>query len=233
MKLGVYGHGPQSKRYLDPKNWPDGVEVVQLERGEWPWKRFSDSHLDGLIMANAPTFHGMLPLGEDGKVPTAVLCEKPIGLAADAAEKMIFRCRKLLVAHTHLWAADFLRLPKSPSATVQWRGPDREDGSCPAILDWGPHAWSMALALGTERVSTGKGDRRHNLVRSMDTAYSPDTPRDAEHAAELSRLGINPLDTPMRSMLATFASLIDGGYDWRAEPDFALEVHRRCFKPSG
>lgn len=213
MKLGVYGHGPQSRRYLDRKNWPDGVKVVQLERGS------SARGLDGAIVANRPANHTAITHGLLSE-RVAVLCEKPVGLGIRAGEILFNEAkyyeRPVLVAHTHLWSADFLRLPKSSSATVQWRGPEREDGSCPAMLDWGPHAWSMALALGTERVSTGKGDRRENMVRSGRDFYPSGS----------------SFDTPMRSMLATFASLIDGGYDWRAEPDFALEVHRRCFRPN-
>ena len=121
------------------------------------------------------------------------------------------------MAHTHLWHWDFLRLEPSQAATVQWRGPTREDGSCSALLDWGPHAWSMAMALGTERVATGSGDRRDNIARSGAHEYRGD-----------SQWPCNP----MREMLATFASLIDGGYDWRAEPDFGLAVHRRCVTAS-
>lgn len=221
MKLGVYGHGPQSKRYLDPKNWPDGVEVVQLEREQWEkW----DVSVPGVIVSNLPKRHPMAAIWslDRGK---AVLCEKPMGLDRNAAEEMfsISRLKKLplLVAHTRLWDREFLTLDKSPSAVVEWRGPEREDGSCPAMLDWGPHAWSMAIALGTERVATGKGDRSHNFVYSNGKRYM-NAHRDCP-----------PGETAMANMLATFASLIDGGYDWRAEPDFALEVHRRCFKPSG
>lgn len=208
MKLGVYGHGPQSKRYLDPKNWPDGVEVVQLERDRL------DYSLDGIIVANAPAFHhdAALDALQSGK---PVLCEKPIALTYWEPEVLLKARgeRPFLVAHTHLWHQDFQFLEPSPSAVVQWRGPRREDGSCPPMLDWGPHAWSMAIALGTDRVSTGKGDRRENCVWSKGKYY----PRGDWHGS------------PMKEMLATFASLIDGGYDWRAEPDFALEVHRRCF----
>lgn len=219
MKLGVYGHGPQSKRYLDPKNWPDGVEVVQLDRGNCS----RSGNLDGCIVATAPGYHldlclCLLRLGFN------VLCEKPIALTESVAAAIMrppTRPGQLLVAHTNLWDREFLSLPASKSAIVEWRGPERADGSCPAMLDWGPHAWSMALALGTERVSTGKGERR-NFVESEGKRYLG------------ARADCYPdHETPMAHMLATFASLIDGGYDWRAEPDFALEVHRRCFKPSG
>lgn len=208
LRLGVYGHGPQSRRYLDTKNWPDGVEVVQLERNGYP-----DATTRGVIVANQPSFHFGTVAARVPSLP--VLLEKPMSLKLDEAELMARRGMPLLVAHTHLWHQDFQFMEPSPSAVVQWRGPERQDGSCPAMLDWGPHAWSMAIALGTKRVSTGRGDRRENGVWSMGKYY----PRS------------NWLGSPMREMLATFASLIDGGYDWRSEPDFALDVHRRCFRP--
>lgn len=210
MRLGLYGSGRQGQRYLDPTNWPEGIQVEYLGRDD-----FLKADQDGIIIATPPSTHAERLRRIASSCPA--LCEKPVSLSSEDADEIARRHGPLLIAHTHLWHWDFLRLDRSSSATVQWRGPTRGDGSCSALMDWGPHAWAMAIALGTERVSTGPGDRRENVVRSGSEQYRGD-----------SQWPCNP----MKEMLATFASLIDNGYDWRAEPDFTLEVHRRCLKAS-
>jgi len=147
-----------------------------------------------------------------------VLCEKPMALSVAHAEKMVQAAketgRKLLIAHTHLWHPDFLSLKPDPGAQVFWRGEELHD-DCPATLDWGAHAWSMALALGTKRVATGYGDRSRNLVRSCGECYPASD-------------NYQPNPTPMCATLETFISIVMRGQDWRADPEFALEVMRRC-----
>lgn len=144
-----------------------------------------------------------------------ILCEKPMALTLEDAELMAGESRKwavpLLIAHTHLWAPEFLDLKPSPEASVIWGGPEREDGSCPAQLDWGPHAWSMALTLGTEHVSTGKMERI-TLVSTPDGRMYDGYPK----------------SFPMWHMMRTFTDLISGMSDPRADLEFALKVQRKC-----
>jgi predicted dehydrogenase len=149
-----------------------------------------------------------------------VLSEKPMALKWSDARRMadvsMRTGRALMVAHDHLWHWDFQRLEPSPGATVQWRGPERKDGSCSALLDWGPHAWSMALALGTDRVSTGPGDRRGNQALSRGVRY----PGECHYRCRT-----------IREMIDTFVSVINGGQDWRADLDFALAVQAKLTPP--
>ncbi|HEY3493045.1 MAG TPA: Gfo/Idh/MocA family oxidoreductase [Polyangiaceae bacterium] len=209
MRIGVIGAtGHQGKRYLSKWNIPDGMECFAVPRGE------PARHCEALIVATPVGTHRAI-------VESAlmcgyhVLCEKPAALTLEDARAMFDLAksqeRVLLIAHTHLWHPDFLRLQPSPHATVIWRGEERTD--CPAVLDWGSHAWSMALHLGTERVATGLASREGNTVRSGGASYPDD------YSCQAS---------PMRDMLETFRCLVAGGQDWRADPEFALEVMRRC-----
>jgi hypothetical protein len=213
LRIGVIGAtGHQGKRYLDPKNVPECVETFAVPRGE------RNTQSGAIILATPAPTHAELAI-EAMRGGYHVLCEKPMATSMYDAASMekVARATKrvLLIAHTHLWHPDFLSLRSDPSAQVFWRGEERRD--CPAVLDWGAHAWSMALHLGTERVATGIGDRSRNCVRSCGEEY-PDPE------------GYEPDQTPMYAMLETFASLIAGGQDWRAAPEFALEVMRRCLR---
>lgn len=214
MRIGVIGaSGRQGRRYLDPANIPAGVECFPVARGE-----LGDG--EAVIVATPAATHCRITCAAlaAGK---HVLCEKPMALSCTDADRMFYTAkdygRALLIAHTHLWSESFLALPPGPHATVVWRGEERHD--CPAVLDWGAHAWSMALHLGTERVATGFGDRARNLVQTEHVVYRPSVYRGPDLTAE---------SPPMRSMLETFACLVRGGQDWRADPEFALEVMRRC-----
>lgn len=209
LRLGVYGaSGRQGQRYLDPANWPSGIECYAIARGSHP-------KCDGVVVATPPGTHL-----EVSKLACGIplLVEKPIALTLDDASKIANRGTPVLVAHTHLWHSKFLALEPNHGAAVTWCGPEREDGSCPAALDWGAHAWSMAIALGTERVTTGVGDRQTNAAVSRGQRYA------SLPSAE---------ERPMRAMLATFATLIQGGSDWRAAPEYTTGVLTRCFKPYG
>lgn len=210
MRFAVRGaSGRQGQRYLDPKNWPEGVECFALPRDAEP-----PPGTHGLIVATPPASHLAYVLAST--LPT--LCEKPAAPHLDEVERMFSAGPPLLIAHTHLWHRDFLALPKSSAATVSWCGEERTDGSCSALLDWGPHAWSMALALGTERVTTGVGDRSRNLVQSDGLIY-PNPAGDRPGYA-----------TPMSNMLASFATVVGGGYDWRADKAFQLAIYERLFR---
>lgn len=209
MRIGVIGSsGHQGKRYLDQRNIPSGVECVPVAR------HAPIGDCQAVVVATTTRTHREI-VESTLRCGYHVLCEKPAALTLSDARAMFdvaaAEGRVLLIAHTHLWHPEFLRLEPSPGAVVVWRGEERPD--CPAVLDWGAHAWSMALHLGTNRVATGIGDRSKNLVRSLGDTYPG-------HYSELF--------SPMRDMLETFRSVVAGGQDWRADPHLALEVLRRC-----
>jgi hypothetical protein len=210
VKFGVIGLGKQGKKYLDPKNWPEGVECVPHAGGS----------VDAAIVSSPPGAH-VATCADELALGRPVLCEKPVGLTKSdantllriaAAERVPF-----MVAFTHLWSTEFLSIAPSPGAVVICGGEERDDGSCPAWLDWGAHAWAMANALGTRRVTTGKMPQRKLYVSSGDVLDGG------------KRYVGESQEWPMKAMLVSFATICSGGYDWRADPEFIRKAHEDCW----
>lgn len=211
IKWGLVGCGAHGTRYLEPRN-SGGRDIRVFRRGE----RIHD--VDVCIIATPPASHTGLALSclQQG---IGVLLEKPAALTLSETE-LILDCAErrgsppLLIASPHLFARKFLELGHSADATVTWAGPERADGSCSGYLDWGPHAWSMATALGTERVVTGVSHVRTTVVESNGKRYQGEW-----------------LDTesPMLAQIETLERMMHGGFDWRAGKTFVRQVYTRLF----
>lgn len=232
MRWGLIGCGKHGGRYLEPKNG-GGRIVHMMTRGAPPgWTNASApagkyitnsvdalfQKVDAVIIAAPPAVHAEFAIRslEAGK---AVLLEKPIALTWPEARAVLDAADRpgappLLVASPHLYARRFLELCGGPDSTVVWCGPERDDGSCPGYLDWAPHGWAMAQALGTERVITGSSPARVCEVNSGGKQYRGEW-----------------LDTesPMLAMVETLERIMHGGFDWRSGKRFTRTLYERVF----
>lgn len=225
IKWGLIGCGAHGARYLDPFNGGDGryTKVYGKTVPNGPWERAinpSDviESCDIVVIASPPASHAAYALRalEQGR---AVLLEKPIALTRPETMAVIEASDRpgappLLVSSPHLFTRAFLALCGGPDSTVVWCGPERRDGSCDAYMDWSPHAWSMATALGTERVITGMNGTRMTLVMSGAREYAGQ--READ-------------ESPLRAQVETLERLYHGGFDWRAGRTFTRRVYDAVF----
>ena len=217
MHIGVIGSGKQAKRYLDPRNGLGVCYGGELDC-ELP------SHVaDGAVMASHPHDHHFMTAALlIGGMP--VLVEKPLATTAADCFDLIMKSRVhatyLMVAHTLLFSrrfAEIQELAKSAKhVAVDIGGPRPAGHDYSALLDWGPHAYSVGVALNAQRINFGDYPERRAVVILDGVEHSLDT-RGEE----------NP--TPMATQMRVFLDLIGGKPDWRAEPEFTLRVYESLF----
>ena len=215
VKLGLIGPGRHGKRYLEPQN---GGERFVGSAGSAPGAVAAlVARVDAVVIATPPATHEELTMLclEAGK---PVLVEKPLALDLAACERLVAASERLgvplMVAHTHLWARLFQSLERWRLCEVSWCGPEREDGSCPAWLDWGAHAHAMGVALGTSRIHSAKMAQRLTVATDGVRVY---------------RGGTEPGESPMHAMVETFLRVCRGDRDWRSMPAFTRSVYRSLF----
>ena len=212
MRIGVIGTGRQAKRYLDPRN---GLGVC---------KRFRASvGYEGIVVATHPTDHSVSALAAIGsRLPS--LIEKPLVISAQELSEiepaLLGAVAPPMVAHTLLFSrrfAEIQELAKSAKhIAVDIGGPRPAGHDYSALLDWGPHAYSVGVALKAQSISFGDYPERRCSVTLDGVEHSLDT-RGEE----------NP--TPMATQMQVFLDLIGGKPDWRAQPEFTLAVYERLF----
>ena len=216
MRIGVIGSGRQAKRYLDPRN---GLGVCEhLDTAQ------SKPKPDGMVIANHPSEHHATIYGFAGDYGLPCLVEKPLGVDIGECLKVLSVCkmlkRPIMVAHTLLFSrrfAEIQELAKSAKhIAVDIGGPRPAGHDYSALLDWGPHAYSVGVALNAQRINFGDYPERRCSVTLDGVEHSLDT-RDEE----------NP--TPMATQMRAFLDLIGGKPDWRSEPEFTLAVYERMF----
>lgn len=169
MRLGLIGPGRWGSNYLKPENGGerigfvlgnhesvDGLDTVKSHphcpTNYWitnNWTKFLD-FVDAVIIATPPHLHPehVLRCFEAGK---DVLCEKPLALTRAEWSMLLNeaskRGRRLAVAYTHLCSESFVMATGEQSTQVRgsmWGDSNHHQYS--ALLDWGCHAVSMAVA---------------------------------------------------------------------------------------
>lgn len=146
IKLGLVGTGRQGQRYLDPNNWPDGVEVERFTRCP---------NCAGVIVATPANVHEEFTLFALEKLHLPVLVEKPTHASPVVARRMFAVSRRtwspLMTAFVHLYSSGFRSVLSAVSPDreyrIHWQGPGCGDGTCSAAVDWGCHGYAMAYAI--------------------------------------------------------------------------------------
>lgn len=255
-RLGLIGPGRHGKRYLMPENGGRRIRAVlhrsdpgfivgwhggKTSNPELFWAAAGDWNFDGVIIATPPASHRTFALAAiERGLP--VLVEKPLALTWEDCSAIIDAAESagvpLLVGHTHLFAQEFEQYLDHPwgGGMVQIGGPTSGHDYEPAI-DWGSHGVAMLLAMDGFRAPNTwgflPGLKKRLLLGSNRTvdilgADHPKTCKLIDRWGGVLYVAQNATGTatPMARMLDVFCNLIDGGWDRRADYNFARDVYR-------
>ena len=223
MRLGLIGTGKQGQRYLQEKNGGAHIKVSGS-------RRIPLDDVEGIIIATHPAGHKELAL-EAIAAGKAVLIEKPLALnlrdcmdIIDAAEKADVG---LMVAHTHLWSAHWLKIQdenvgSEADAHITYTRHVRDYS---AWLDWAPHG--LALLADIMPDADEHELRASLLVEKSDVSEVLVCGRGWEFTSRYEDYTNRAFPTPMWRMVKEFVTAWRGN-EW-CQLDFQRRVYRALF----